>query len=406
MSDLIEVLERSIEKVSGANGLKKFKDAVDKGRMEDIIKKDGTPDLLKLMYLLLDTFPEDIASGIMDETLSQYGKQKSPADGPVNMDEAPMRAPSGEAYHADAITASPDLAASHQSFDVFEAILQDLIMLKAGPDGLEKYLAKMNGHAWAIASDGSPDRFMLMNILLDVFSEDMASGIMDDAILKYKEKMTGMMSGDRVGPLYQASSVPEYPHDSLEGTETDNAMINEKLARYFNKDANEVRDLVNEARKIRTAMGKPDHSHQPVREQNHDAGDNSIAHTAVSPPMTTSVLGPALTLEDVDMETDRFINSHGIPSSIEIMDFTRYLKDKGYIFQDNTILEKIYTKVEERKSNIRAMIAQEIGKFLVEKPRPSEEDVSIFIEQLRKNGIKYDGYEIRQMIFIEMIRNA
>jgi len=86
------------------------------------------------------------------------------------------------------------------------------------------------------------------------------------------------------------------------------------------------------------------------------------------------------------------------------MDFIRYLKDKGYHFQESSVLESVYTWVEERKSRERAALLADIQSFLDRMPWPTESEVSAYIDHKKSEGIMCESSEIKRMILVEMIR--
>lgn len=383
LSDLQAALRDAIQKNAGHTGIDKFEKKMSVPNPPMIEKAGGEPDLGVLMGLLLDIFPEDTAEAI----ISQAGKR---------FNEVRRGAQAGASRH-----------------DI-ESILQDSIAKKAGSEGLKDFVKKVNGQRMThvTMNDGSPDLYLLMNILLDVFPEDMASGIMDETLAMYES----MLKKHESTPVVEQKTV-RLP--ALEPTPTtrhkpSQEELKNKLAMYVNVDVSEVSDLINEARRIRTAMGKMDpkaaaQQAVPIKPEpepepivKHEPAPKPVPVQAPSPPKPVKPLSS----EELEREIHAFLEGQKAYTSIDIIDFIRYLKDKGYTFQENNVLEKVYLKIEERKSKTRASIVSEIGRFLEERPWPSEEDVSGFIEKLKTGGLIYDDAEVKRMIRIEMFRKS
>jgi hypothetical protein len=121
-------------------------------------------------------------------------------------------------------------------------------------------------------------------------------------------------------------------------------------------------------------------------------------------PMKPEPVRRALTREELDAEIGRFADAASAYTSVDIMDFIRYLKDKGYQFQENSVLENVYTLLEERKSRERAVLMADIQTFLDSMPWPAESEVSAYIERKKYEGIICEASEIKRMILVEMIR--
>ena len=129
--------------------------------------------------------------------------------------------------------------------------------------------------------------------------------------------------------------------------------------------------------------------------------DSFTANTRpIIPAPATGELGK----ETLESEIQTFVEDRKAYSSVDIMDFIRYLKDKGYHFQENSVLESVYTWVEERKSRERALLLTDIQSFLNRMPWPTESEVSAYIDQKKSEGIMCESSEIKRMILVEMIR--
>lgn len=332
-------------------------------------------------------------------------------------------------------------------------IFQNAILYVAGNEGMEKFsrAGYDTGTQKIIHPDGSLDLPQLMNILLDVFPEEQASAITDNVLAKYVEmaseeqRKAHVAVEDNMVEIEPAAAADEGPYE-------------DNLAKYLATDASDVRDLINEARKIRLAMGKtvtmkvtapPEALHQeepaPIEKPSAFAEPEKPAISIVAPILPnvpepkwaepknveSQVLEPnrvepkkvepkvlepkweepkvepasiELSQETLEGEIRKFIVARKAYSSIDIMDFIRYLKDKGYHFQENIVLADVYTWLEERKSRERAALMADILGFLASTPWPTENEVSAFIEQKKSDGVMCESSEIKRMILVEMIR--
>ena len=162
--------------------------------------------------------------------------------------------------------------------------------------------------------------------------------------------------------------------------------------------------MINEARRIRMAMGKS----TPKISKKPDVPLQAAEEPRTPQPMDTIrkvSKSMSLSSEALETEIDDIIGKSALVT-IDPMDVIRHLKEKGYYFQENTVLEKVYSKIEERKNKIRDWILHDIQLFLEDKTWPNEEDVVSYVKHIRDIGIVYDEAEIRRMILIEMIRKA
>lgn len=309
-----------------------------------------------------------------------------------------------------------------------QVILQNSILYTAGAEGLARFNKAVEPGAVSgiVGPDGSLDLSRLMNMLLDVFREEQASSIMDNTLARYMEianeeqakeyasieEANALESQvtDGVGGFVQDDAQQErYPDDAASAQVSqvsDQEYKENDLAEYFSADAGEVRDLINEARRIRIAMGKPAPKISKVPSFGKPINAAEEAHRP--PPMDTihkASRSMSLSNELLDQEVENYITKSSL-TSIDAMDVMRYLKEKGYYFQENTVLEKVYSKIEEHKNKVRNWILHDIQVFLAGKAWPNENDVAAYITHIRELGIVYDEAEIRRMILIEMIRKA
>jgi hypothetical protein len=291
-------------------------------------------------------------------------------------------------------------------------ILQNAILYVAGNEGIERFnrAGYDMGTKRIMQPDGSLDLPQLMDMLLDVFPEEQASAITDNVLAKYVEvaseeqkKVQVAVEGKRV---------------EIEPAVADEEPYEDNLAKYLATDVSDVRDLINEARKIRMAMGKPltmkvtippePIYQEPVPIEKPpvyvEREKPSISIVAPIVPKNEEPAPIELSQETLETEIRKFVIARKAHTSVDIMDFIRYLKDKGYHFQENIVLENIYTWLEERKSRERAALMADILGFLERLPWPTENEVSVFIEQKKNDGIMCEGSEIKRMILVEMIR--
>ena len=300
----------------------------------------------------------------------------------------------------------------------FAIIVQNSILYTAGGEGLAKFnkAGSMAKIPKLIHPDGSLDLPGLIDVLLDVFPEDQASEITDNAMAKYLE----LQDDGRDEPADDADVEPVLASGAEASPEPDdNNVYEDNLAKYLETDASDVRDLINEARRIRTAMGKApppkisiprvhvpeEHPQETQKPADVQPVQDNLRFEPITPPAApVQPVGIELSPEVLDAEINRFIAGRKSYTSIDIMDFIRYLKDKGYHFQENTVLEKVYIWLEERKNRERNQIMVDIQAFLETTPWPSENEVTAYIERKINAGTMCEGDEIKRMILVEMIR--
>ncbi|HTY91961.1 MAG TPA: hypothetical protein VMC84_12365 [Methanocella sp.] len=333
-------------------------------------------------------------------------------------------------------------------------LLYNAIMYVAGNEGIAKFNKAGYGSSIGklVHPDGSLDLPRLMNTMLDVFPEEQASAIVDNVLAKYVET---------------AAEEKNKPQASVGAPEEIGLSYEDNLATYLETESSDVQDLINEARMIRMAMGKKAppkatnggtmlheekvavETPKPATAQEQslpDAPRVSIVNPIVQEPVhalqapdppavapaQSSVSTPAfeekvprinidrftantrpsiplptggeLSQDVLEKEIGAFIGARKAYSSVDIMDFIRYLKDKGYHFQENSVLESVYTWVEERKSRERAALLADIQSFLDRMPWPTESEVSAYIDHKKSEGIMCESSEIKRMILVEMIR--
>lgn len=311
-----------------------------------------------------------------------------------------------------------------------DGILKSSIVSVAGQPGYDKF-QKDRGtcRGKLLNAVGEPDVHEIINMLLDVFPEDQAAAIADLVLTRFGE---GKLA-DRPAPVKMpGSDQPAAAHSARsESTAKSN------LARFSNTYTSEIEDVINEAISLRKSMGKPIHNidqavsansgqtngnalqavealvveHVPVSKRplgdtsslpelpQPENGDLSALSTSWSLP-EQSELSP----ERLSREIIEFLLRQDSLLSINSTEFSTYLKDKGYVFEEKKILEQLYAVLEQRKARVRAWVLQDIKIFLGEEKWPSEERVQIFIQKLKTDGIVYDDSEIKRMVIAEMMR--
>ncbi len=311
-------------------------------------------------------------------------------------------------------------------------ILQNAILFVTGNEGIARFNRAGHGNAAReiLRADGSLDLPRLMNIMLDVFPEEQASAIADSVLAKCVE------AEDEEIKKEQAKGAPV----STPKAEPESGLsYKDNLAKYLETEASDVQDLINEARLIRIAMGK----RSPPKATMAEAVVVEQAVVPRAPEPKVSIVNPVLPAREtphieaphaeairkeeprkeafenlkvptrpakelgrdaLEAEISAFAESRKAYSSVDIMDFIRYLRDKGYHFQESSVLDSVYTRIEERKSRERAALMADIQAFLGRMPWPTESEVSAYIELKKSEGIVYESAEIKRMILVEMIK--
>jgi hypothetical protein len=238
-------------------------------------------------------------------------------------------------------------------------------------------------------------------MLLDVFPGEQASAIMDSVLANYMVRAGGEQKKAQV--IVDGKRMDIVPV-------VNEAPCEENLAKYLETDAGDVRDIINEARRIRMSMGKPIPTKVPefpeegTRKKPPAPPEPERPKISLVAPFVAAKKPVELNPDTMEAEVKKFVMVRKAYTSVDIMDFIRYLKDKGYHFQENIVLENVYTRLEERKSMERAALMADIMNFLTHLPWPTESEVSAFIEMKKREGIMCDSSEIKRMILVEMIR--
>jgi hypothetical protein len=302
-----------------------------------------------------------------------------------------------------------------------EEILRDSIQDKCGMGGLMKFNALYTGGFET--TDGKPDLAGISAAVSGTFPADQASAIMD-----------------AISRKLEADGHPEKRH-RVAHAESQHGEILEvpaAFAKYFNADPNHVRDIVNEARRMRAAMGKATptqwapHSDKvivaaepekcapaeaTIAEKvaeigNAVSGGTNARETATPQPVRPPVVQPGLAahteapLSDLDREIREFAYVTKDCTSIDIMDFIRCLKDKGYSLQEYMVLEKIYVTIEERKREARFAIEKEIEGLIDATQAPGESEIRGLLRRLGEAGLVFEEEDVRRMIRSAVLRRV
>ena len=233
-------------------------------------------------------------------------------------------------------------------------ILLESITFACGQEGVKQFTEAGYGESAFLKADGTPDLQGLTSALLNVFPPEKASVIAGD----FGRRLRGIpVSHDKDGSKEEA------------------------IAKCFNAPSGEVKSLIIEARRVREAMGKEivDYGHI---ELNVD------------------------TVDPIDREIAGFVHGQNTYSSLDILDFTRYLKSKGYSIQECIVLEKVYEKIEQRKKEEKFALEQRIERLLSENPAPKDAEIKKFVDQLGESGLACDRQEVQRMLRDAMLRRC
>jgi hypothetical protein len=309
-----------------------------------------------------------------------------------------------------------------------EEILRESIEDKCGLGGLMRFNALYTGGFET--ADGRPDLAGISAAVNGAFPEEQAAAIVA-AVMKKLE------SGRQPSKSHAAAKAGA---PGNEGQEAPHA-----FAKYFDVDPNHVRDIVNEARRLRAAMGKSmpsqwaPHSDKVVvnKAPETDAPAEAalaekvteiktagkeraktpeavkpLPQKAPVPPVRQAEIRPrparviAEPLSAIDEEIRQFAYGRTACTSIDIIDFIRYLKDKGYSLQEYIVLEKIYVTIEERKKEARFAIEKEIEGLIDARQAPEESDIQGLLRRLSEAGLVFEKEDVRRMIRGAVLRRA
>ena len=285
-----------------------------------------------------------------------------------------------------------------------EEIIRESIQDRCGLGGLMRFNALRAGNFET--ADGRPDLAGIGAAVSGTFPADQASAIM--AVVARRLEEDDWPEKQR----HPVSNNPEAPE------------VPAAFANYFNTEPGHIRDIVNEARRMRVAMGKAmpstqaphadrvivaQHEQVPAgaqpAEKVTEIGDVSAGKTkngdaaTPQPEARQEPASPHAAPEpDLDREVRDFVYSRKYCTSIDIMDFIRCLKDKGYSLQEYSVLEKIYVTIEERKKEARFAIEKEIEGLIDATQAPEEPEIQGLIRRLGEAGLVFEEEDVRRMI--------
>ena len=307
-----------------------------------------------------------------------------------------------------------------------EEIIRKSIEDKCGLGGLMRFNALYTGGFET--ADGRPDLPGISTAINSVFPADQAAGIVASVTRK-------LGAGGQPAKDHGAAPPGIQEGESREAPQT--------FARYFDVDPNHVRDIVNEARRVRAAMGKSTpsqwapHSDKEIVSEDREA--DAPAEIAIAEKVTDIRVeveeraktpeakkplpekAPAIgqvavalrpprviaePLSATDEEIRQFVYGRTACTSIDIIDFIRYMKDKGYSFQEYIILEKIYVTIEKRKKEARFAIEKEIEWLIGATQTPEEPDIRGLLRRLSDAGLVFEEEDVRRMIRHAVLRRA
>ncbi len=274
--------------------------------------------------------------------------------------------------------------------------------------------------------DGMPDLSAIGEAIGRTFPPEQASAIMTALTMK----LGG--SPHASGPAVTAAG------STKNGSQDETSAF----ATYFSVDSSQVRDIVSEARRMRIAMGKPISvmpgqpaeapadtgftagrvvTEAAAEKRTENAaeilwtapGRKTADRPAVPEPIKTPDIAdmtePVAIVEpvsEIDREIAQFAYCQTAYTSIDIIDFIRYMKDKGYSFEESIVLEKIYVTIEERKKEARSTIEKEVEGIFNGAQAPSEPDICRLMGRLRENGLVFEEDDVRRLARIAALRRA
>jgi hypothetical protein len=301
-----------------------------------------------------------------------------------------------------------------------EDILRKSIEEKCGLGGVMRFNALYTGVFET--ADGKPDLPGISAAVNGAFPADQASAI----VAAVKKKL-------------ESGRQPQKSHaTSRAGEETPQV-----FAKYFDADPNHVRDIVNEARRMRAAMGKSTpsqwapHADKGIVSEGTAAdapAEKALAEKVTeikaaveeraktpeikkpllvkAPPARQAPVAPPAPrimtepLSSADEEIRQFVYGRKACTSIDIIDFIRYLKDKGYSLQEYIVLEKIYVTIEKRKKEARFAIENEIEGLIGVTKAPEEPDIRGLLRRLSEAGLVFEEEDVRRMVRRAVLRKA
>ena len=273
-----------------------------------------------------------------------------------------------------------------------DIMLRESIIGVCGLEGVRRFNAIYSGSFEK--ADGTADQQRICEAVGYMFPTDKAASIM---ALTTKKLMALQPQGEQ-------PPAPEAPKAAASEVRRAEAAF----AEYFNENPDQVRDLVEEARRLRAAMGKAvsDHEAPPATRPSGGAAAGKPPSGGVAGPGAPAAVRTyrarvtAQPSSALDGEIAKFACGRAAYSSIDMMDFVRYLKDKGFSFEEHIVLGKIYEIIEERKKESVFAIEKEVEGLIYATPAPTEPDISGFLRHLRDAGLVFEEGDVRRMIDI------
>jgi hypothetical protein len=306
------------------------------------------------------------------------------------------------------------------------SIIREAILGTIGLGGVLRFDALYAGSFET--EDNRPDLPAISGAINHAFPQEQAEIIMATVTMKLGNTPQASM------PAAQPAQKGKTTVPAFDNHESSNQVGTPAFMKYFNADPNVVQDIVSEARRIRLAMGKtivmPAGLPAESTADLFIAGSKAPAEKAVeipraSPQVTTinrptvpePVKSPTVTavskpgpvakqVSEIDREIEQFAYGHTAYSSIDIIDFIRSMKDKGYSFEDCIVLEKIYVTIEERKKEAQYTIEKEVEGIFKGAQAPFEPEIIGLIEHLKETGLVFEEVDVRRMIRVAALRRA
>jgi hypothetical protein len=307
-----------------------------------------------------------------------------------------------------------------------EEILRESIEDKSGLGGLMRFNAIFTGSFET--ADGTPDLPGISTAVNSAFPADQAAAILAAVSRK--------LESGRKPRKGHAAVLLETPEDA-------GRTVPQVFAKYFDVDPNNVRDIVKEARRMRAAMGKSmpsqwaPHADKAIMGEGRETDvpaeialvekvteiKTTVEERAKTPdikrtwpekasparPVAVAPRPPRVKVEPLspaDEEIRQFVYGRTACTSIDIIDFIRYLKDKGYSLQEYIVLEKIYVTIEKRKKEARFAIENEIEGLIGTIQAPKEPDIRRLLRRLNEAGLVFEEEDVRRMVRRAVLRRA
>jgi len=314
------------------------------------------------------------------------------------------------------------------------SVIREAVLGTSGLGGVLRFNALYAGSFET--EDNKPDLPAISEAVNHAFPPDQAKTIM--AAVVNRLGILPKISMPVMQPAQETNATVPAAKNSGSGSE-DGATA---FAKYFNVDPGNVKDIVSEARKMRLALGKPilmppglpadstavpgiaaskDVTEIMTGKRTEKTAENPLAapeRTIVNHPAAPEpVKSPAVAVmrkpraitepvSEIDREIEQFAYGQTAYSSIDIIDFIRYMKDKGYSFEKCILLKKLKVKIEERKKEARSTIEKEVEGIFKGAQAPTEPDISGLIWRLKETGLVFEDEDVRRIVRVANLRRA